>query len=145
MNTSARSLILAAGGLLLYSQAHAQNIQPALPGSVLKMSEAAKLTDIIVTGTLESLGPGTPTSPGESTYPSATIKVDKILRGTPMSELLVCVSIRSDKEEITPKVGKAYIFFITIVHDSKRNLASKMLPADDATINAVTAAIAAIF
>jgi len=128
-------------------QPTAQNQDIKLPGYSLKLEDATLKAEIIVAGTLETLGDTNPGSMGQADYHNAKINIIKTLKGniseTKATVLISVVSIyREGKlEGQAPEPNGRYIFFITKDERTKRNVVIKILPWNDATLKLVTEAI----
>ena len=114
-----------------------------LPGSDLKVEDAAKL-DVIFVGEIEQISNGPPAEPGTETF-TAQVKVLLILHGSVPEEILVKIHAFAMNNEVAPEVGSHYIFFIkkTSVGNTSQNIAWKILPATNDHVIKVKALIAA--
>ena len=129
---------------LIYSdETMAQTPSTGLPGSAVKWENSVGTADLILTGTLETLGLTVPSATGQVAYHGAKIKIEKVLKGNAVGEITVSIIVRFEKgrvEETIPEVGKDYLFFI-YTDEAKRQIVLKMLPAGASDVSAVTAAI----
>lgn len=133
-----------------HTSAQAASIRQA--GSGLKLEDAVKKADLILTATLQNLGGTTPSAPGRVVYSAATINPINMLKGAHNNGAIrVAIIVRSAKDDLgnivdeaTPEVGKDYVCFISVKPDTGDKTMLKMLPSDAVTLAAVSAAMSAL-
>jgi hypothetical protein len=109
-----------------------------LPGSMVKLPEAAKAETIFV-GTVLDISPyGDIAAAGGSHY-WPRIKVTKVLRGWIDNPVSVQIFVMYNPHEEPPRKGSSYIFFVDKIPGW--NLGRKLLPATEDAIKQVSAAI----
>jgi len=124
---------------------HNQPVTHGLPGKSINLEKAVRESDLIVTAIQIFPGMLFPTSAGQASYEEAKFKVTKVLKGSCGNEIVARVVVRglpADAREDSLNVDSEYVLMIREDLD-KRSKAFKVLPADQGSIAAVTAALSA--
>jgi len=145
------SVAVLAAAFCLLANASAQLATPEtfLPGSHVKLEKAVEGTDVIVIGTLETLGKTSLLAPGMRSYHGAKLHVEKVLKGPAaqgnMGVYIFVHCLKGHIEENDPEVGKRYLFFIDDHTHRNDHFVLKIMEPDDGNIAATSTAIEAAF
>jgi hypothetical protein len=110
-----------------------------LSGSNLKAEEIVLKSDAVFVGEITQTSDGPPAAASMHSV-GVQVKVLQILKGSVDTEISVTMDVYSIYREGPPQVGSSYIFFAH--KEDNRIRVLKLLPATDANVTKVKAAIA---